>query len=120
MSEQVKKLNVIKKCIFNLTCSSQIIKENDTIIAKGDSRASSDYIQPEDATALLNFKMEKGLLVQQPDNRNLRATGSGALPLPDKLSQHAKEAHVLHLKSASLIALEKLCNNNCTVVLSKH
>ena len=65
--------------------------------------------------------MEKVPLVQQPDNTHLRATGSGALPLSDKLSQHAQEARVLpNLKSTSMIALGKLCDNNCKVVLSKN
>ena len=65
--------------------------------------------------------MEKGPLVQQLDNTNLCATGSGALPLSDKRSQHAQEAHVLpNLKIALLIALGKLYDNDCKVVLSNH
>ena len=57
--------------------------------------------------------------MQQPDNSNLRSTGSGHLPLSTELTPKAQEAYVLpNLKSASLIALGQLCDDGCKVVLT--
>ena len=90
------------------------------IIAKGDSGASAHYIQPEDADILQDHKTLMGPRVQQPDNTNLQATGSGTLPLSADLSRKAQKAYILwNLKSASLIALGQLCDDDCKIVLSK-
>ena len=69
---------------------------------------------------LNNFKNSNGPVVQQPDNTNLKATGSGNLPLSKDLTRKAQKAYVLPiLKSALLIALGQLCNDKCKVVSSK-
>ena len=89
-------------------------------MAKGDSGASTHYIQLEDAGVLQNKQKELGPLVHQPDNTGLWAEGSGQLPISTKLSKEAQRAYILpNLKSASLIALGKLCDDKCKVVLSK-
>ena len=118
--ERVKRLNIIRKCLLNLTCSSPNRIRQKTIIAKGDSGASAHYIRPEDSAILNNYESLNGPIVQQPDNTNLRSTGSGQLPLSKKLTKKAQEAYVLpNLKSASLIALGQLCDDDCKVILSK-
>ena len=56
MVERVKKLNVIKKYLFDLTCSSHNILQPKAIIAKGDMGALPHYICPEDANILQGFR----------------------------------------------------------------
>ena len=61
-----------------------------------------------------------GPRVQQPDNTNIQATESSTLPLSVDLLGNAQKACILpNLKSASLIALGQLCDDDCKIVLSK-
>ena len=48
-------------------------------------------------------------------------TNKGIIPLSNKLSAIASKAMILpDLKSASLISIEQLCDNNCDVCLNTH
>ena len=64
--------------------------------------------------------MTPGPQVQQPDATPLQTTGTGQIPLSSKLSPQAQQGLILpHLKSASLIAMGPLCDDDCNVIFSK-
>ena len=64
--------------------------------------------------------MTPGPPVQQPDATPLQTTGTGQIPLSSKLSPQAQQGLILpHLKSASLIAMGPLCDDDCNVIFSK-
>ena len=116
--ERVRVSNVIKQFLLNQTCSSPKHTTTRRIVVKGNSGATTHYIGPQDAAVLQHVSVEQGLTVHQQDNTEMRAIASGELPLSTKLSTTAKEAYSLpNLWSLSLIALGKLCNDDCKVVL---
>ena len=55
-----------------------------------------------------------------PDTSTIHATEEGMLPISDLLSKAAKKTMILpNLHSSSLISLGQLCDDNCTVILTK-
>ena len=90
-----------------------------TIIAKGDSGATNHYWKQVDCQVLINIQHIPGPSVHQPNNTALASTGTGQLPLSTSLSPTGKQAMIIPaLKSASLISLGQLCDNNCQIVLT--
>ena len=98
---------------------STSVSNNNVIIAKGDSGATSHYITIDDAKKnLSNIKPYNGPPVTLPDSGEISPTHEGQLPLLDKLSNQAKRATALPaLKSSSLVSLGQLCDDDCTVIL---
>jgi hypothetical protein len=91
------------------------------IIAKGDSAASSHYWRKQDAQCLEGVQNFEGPSVLLPNRKTIQATQKGQLPLSTKLSPQAQTAMILpQLKSASLISIGQLCDDNCDVLLNKH
>ena len=101
---------------------STSVSNNDVIIAKGDSGASSHYLTIDDAKKCLgNVKPYNGPPVTLPDSGEISPTHEGQLPLSEKLSNQAKRATALPaLKSSSLVSLGQLCDDDCTVILDKN
>ena len=111
-------INIVENDYINNTCSSP---QQNTIIAKGDSGATSHYFRPQDASILDNVQKTQGPMVKQPDNTDLATGGTGKIPLSNELSIAAQTAMILPtLKSASLISMGQLCDNECKVVLDRN
>ena len=91
-----------------------------TIIDKGDSAPSSHYLCEEDKQCLKNIKPFHGPPTLLPDNSTITADKKVILPLSEELSPEAQTTMMLpNLKSASLILIGQLCDNNCYVILNK-
>ena len=91
------------------------------IYAKGDSAASSHYFRAQDQDCLTHITPATSKHITLPDGSNLSATHKGFLPLPNLLSDQAREAHMLpNLQSAFLISIGKLCDDGCQVKFEKH
>ena len=91
------------------------------IIAKGDSVASSYYWRQQDAQCLDNVQNFAGPSVLLPNQETIQANQRGQLPLSPALSPQAQTAMILpQLKSASLISIGQLCDDECDVLLNKH
>jgi hypothetical protein len=89
-------------------------------IAKGDSGASNHYWRPSDKDVLKNTQTISGPVVQLPNNTTIQATESGELPLHNSLTATARQAFILpNLKSANLISIGQLCDDDCNIVLNK-
>ena len=87
---------------------------------KPDSGASAHFIRKSDKDILTNLKTGHGPSVMLPDMTTINATQQGSLHIP-MLSPRAKQAHVLpKLKSASLLSLGQLCDDDCEITLTKH
>ena len=92
----------------------------DFCVAKGDTGATSHYWKQTDRHILKNIKKVNGPSVQLPNNTVISATEQGDLPLPREFSDNARKATILpDLKSANLISLGQLCDDNCTILLNK-
>ena len=90
------------------------------VIAKGDSVASNHYWKQADCGVLQNIAHEPGPSVHQPDNTSLPSVGTGQLPISQALSPAGRHAMIIPaLKSANLISLGQLCDDNCNIVLTK-
>ena len=86
---------------------------------KIDSGASGTYLRKEDEHCLLNLQPTVGPTVTLPDHTKIHSNTSGDLPLPILSSAGAK-AHVFpQLRSASLLSVGQLCNDNCEVKFTK-
>ena len=89
-------------------------------IAKGDSGASNHYWRPSDKDVLKNTQTISGPVVQLPNNTTIQATESGELPLHNSLTATVRQAFILpKLKSANLIYIGQLCDDDCNIVLNK-
>ena len=67
-----------------------------------------------------NVKPFNELPVMLPNKKQLHALQQGLLNLSLQLSTTARTATILpHLQSASLISLGKLCDDKCTIALTK-
>ena len=111
-------VNIVRKHYINKTCCSP--KQQHTIIAKGDSGATSHYFCPQDTKVLSNIEEVDGPTVKQLDNTEITTGGTGNVPLSTHLSKAAQSAMILPtLKSASLISMGQLCDDGCKVVLDK-
>ena len=91
-----------------------------TVVAKGDSAASSHYWREKDTEVLENITLCNGPTVRLPDNTAISANKKAILPLPSTLSEKAKKVNILlKLNSSSLISLGQLCDDDCKVILHK-
>ena len=89
-------------------------------MAKGDSAASSHYWRKEDEKCLHDVKKFAGPSVMLPNKTTITANQRGQLSLSDELSSQAQTAMILpQLKSASLISIGQLCDDECDVILNK-
>ena len=89
-------------------------------MAKGDSAASSHYWRQEDEMCLNDVKHFAGPSVLLPNKEKIAATQRGQLSLSTDLSSQAQTAMILpQLKSASLISIGQLCDDDCAVILDK-
>ena len=123
----VENLNLFKKSDLiihpvgqpNSVVSTQI--STPICIAKGDSAASHHYWRLKDAQYLLEKEDINGPEVQLPNNKFLKVTQWAQLPLHSFRSKEAKSAMILPgLKSALLISLGQLANDNCAIVLTNN
>ena len=89
-----------------------------TLIAKADSGASKTYFRPIDKKFLTNITAYKGRSVVLPDAKLLLLTKQGLINISKHVSKEAQKATVLNnLKSASLISLGHIYDNDCTIVM---
>ncbi len=110
--------NLLKK--FLKSVSSKFPPTNSTPIFKADSGASQHYIRATDAHILQNSCPVAGPSVYLPDMEKITATHKGFLPISN-LTSTATQAHVFPaLKSASLLSLGQLCDDDCTILLNKY
>ena len=111
--------NLLNTFIHNTTCSSPT-KPEEYIIAKGDSGASNHYFRPEDRRVLTKVLPATGPDVHQPDSTVLTTEATGTIPIDKSLSWKVQQAMILpQLKSALLISMGQLCDDDCLVGLSK-
>ena len=90
------------------------------VTAKGDSAASAHYWREEDSACLTEIQTAPGPAVTLPNNTTIRATKQGNVPINALLSSRAENVVILpSLKSASLISLGQLCDDDCKVLLDK-
>ena len=91
------------------------------ITAKGDGTALGHYWRDENAEYLENVKNQFGPQGTLPNNSSIQASKQGHLPLDLSLSKKATSAIILpSLKSASLVFLWQLCDDDCEVLLNKN
>jgi len=100
---------------------STSLLDNNIVLAKGDSGATSHYIRIEDTDSCLDdIQPYEGSSVMLPDAGIITPTLKGQLRLSKELSERALRATALPaLKSSLLISLGQLCDDDCTVVLNK-
>jgi hypothetical protein len=93
-----------------------------TVFAKGDSGASKHYFKENDKHVLNNPSTDNhGPTVLLPNDDSMTSTSSGLLPFQSSLSKSACKTHIFKdLQSSSLISLGQLCDDNCTVTLTKN
>ena len=89
-------------------------------MAKGDSAASHHYWRDQDSHVLSTIRPSLGPSVLLPNGDKISSTKAGTLPLHSCLTDRASTAMILpSLKSASLISIGQLCDDNCEVFLNK-
>ena len=107
--------NKIKETLYKHTRLSS----NPPIKCKADSGATRHYFRPEDTSALINVAKADGPTVMLPDQTALQANACGRLPISE-LSTDGNKVHIIPgIKTASLISLGQLCDDNCIVELRK-
>ena len=88
-------------------------------MAKGDSATSHHYWQDQDNTVLMYIQNSPGPSILLPNGELISSTKKGLLPLSKKLSTNVSTAIILPgLKSASLISIGQLCDDNCDMYLN--
>ena len=88
------------------------------IVAKGDSGASSHFIQEDGQQCLSNIENCDGPTIQLPDASTLKVTKEGTLPFSNLLTKQGKTATIVPgLQSSSLISIPQLCDDGCNVLL---
>ena len=112
------------KCCQLLVNFSPVVSSSSnqpcTIYVRGDSAASQHYWREEVINCLKNIIIKSGPSVLLPNAEAISSTSQGQLSLSIKLSHSAKTAMILpQLKSALLISISQLCDNNCDVFLNK-
>ena len=94
-----------------------MINNEDIVIAKADSGATANYWREEDIKCLTNIKPIVGPSVQLPNGKSIQSNQEGYLHLSNDLNTVTKKVTILpELKSASLLSLGKLCDDNCNIV----
>ena len=93
-----------------------------SVIAKANSGASCHYFRPQDAPFLCQLQsVPSGPAVCLPDDMTITSNQKGLLPLSTTLSDCAKTVPLFpHLRSASLVSLGQLCDDDCVVILDKN
>ena len=73
-------------------------------------------------SVLTNVKKTRdGPTLQLPNNKTMSVTRTGNIPLASSLSARAKKLHIFDgLRSASLISLGQLCDDDCVAILDKN
>ena len=90
------------------------------IIAKADSSASHHYWREQDAHCLTNLIRNSSISVMLPNTESIPSTIQCQISLAPELTPKAQYAIVLpQLKSSSLMSLGQLCNDNCSIHLTK-
>ena len=103
---------------YNL--ANKVKLNGDTIIAKGDSGATSHYWWDIDRACLQNIEDLQGPTVTLPDNSTISSTEQGQLPLHSSLSNKALMISIVPgLQSSYFILLGRLCEDDCDVLLNK-
>ena len=111
------KYSISKQLECNYLSTSGIVSP---ILAKLDSGATSHYILINDEACLKNTRYYTGPVVLLPDAGSIQPSKISQLSLLSKVSKEAQTATALsELKSASLISLGQLCDDNCIVLLEK-
>jgi hypothetical protein len=112
-------INVTKESFKHIFIPPSVISPPSKVIAKGDSAATNHYWRLRDKDVLTDVQENTSTTVILPDSTTISSTHNGQLPIPS-LSKMARNATILpHLKSASLISLGQLCNDNCDIFLNK-
>ena len=105
--------------IENVNLSSKLNEIEEIVFAKGDSAASHHYWREKDKQVLRDILDSPGPSVLLPSGKKDRHQDF-FLPLSKKLSPTASTAMILPgFKSASLISISQLCDDNCNVYLNK-
>lgn len=85
-------------------------------MAKGDSAVSSHYWQKEDTKVISSVESIAGHSALLPNDDTIEVTSQHQLPLSPHLSNRANDDMILPgLKSASLISIGQLCDDNCDI-----
>jgi len=94
---------------------------NNSIVFKADSGASKHYVRIKDAHALTNMTDVTAIRkVVLPNNDTIAVTKQGILPINPSISPARRQASVLPgLANTSLLSLGQLCDDNCTIALTK-
>ena len=94
---------------------------NNSIVFKADSGASKHYVRIKDAHALTNMTDVTAIRkVVLPNNDTIAVTKQGILPMNHGISPAGRKASVLPgLKNTSILSLGQLCDDNCTIALTK-
>ena len=88
-------------------------------IAEADSGASNHYVPTSYKDALLHLKEAPGPTVSSANGTTMQSLASGTLKLSKILSPTAQRAHVLNDLKTPLLSMGQLCDNDCTIELSK-
>ena len=110
---------MLKNISFSVVSPSA--QRQEYIYAKGDSAASDHYFRPEDSACLEDITTTASHQpITLPNKKQIYATDQGILPLSNNISKQGRTAKILpELKSASLISIGKLCDDDCQVYFDK-
>ena len=90
------------------------------MVAKGDSEASNHYFALRDSDILEDVSTDgPHTSVLLPDSSSLTSISTGQLPLSNAFSPGSKKTTILPNLQSSLVSLEQLCDDDCTVLLKK-
>ena len=99
---------------------SKVLNSLRTVTAMCDSAASCHYWRNEDIDVLNNVVPYNGTTVTLPDNTKIKPTKQGIVPLSSAFSTQAKTAtYSPALRSASLLAVAPLCDDDKQVVFDR-
>ena len=114
--------------INNVNKINQIVKHpliippnNSFVYCKLDSGASKSYIREQDKAVLTNIKSDtSNRQIILPNNEKISINHTGLLNTSKKLGVIGREASIVPgLRSASLLSVGALCDDNCTVHFDK-
>ena len=112
-SPNLNKINVSQS--FSSPISNSKTSDK-VVIAKGDSAASDHYWRKKDKHCLTNIVPHITPPILLPNKDTVTGTEKGNVPMHPLISKSASTAKILpELKSASLISIGKLCDDNCQV-----
>ena len=89
-------------------------------MTKGDSAASSHCLRKADKQCIKSITRFNRSSILLLNNLIITTNKKGLLPLSSNLLPNAQTVMILpNLKSASLISIGQLCDDNCNVILNK-